>query len=33
LKTEIEDERIKTERLRYELHDFKHKIEKEKPLV
>ncbi|CAD8058538.1 unnamed protein product [Paramecium sonneborni] len=33
LKTEIEDEKIKTERLHYELKDFKYKLEKEKPLV
>ncbi|CAK82158.1 unnamed protein product (macronuclear) [Paramecium tetraurelia] len=33
LKTEIEDEKIKTERLHYELKDFKYKFEKEKPLV
>ncbi|CAK67430.1 unnamed protein product (macronuclear) [Paramecium tetraurelia] len=33
LKTEIEDEKIKTDRLHYELKDFKYKIEKEKPLV
>ncbi|CAD8151945.1 unnamed protein product [Paramecium pentaurelia] len=33
LKTEIEDEKIKTERLQYELKDFKNKYEKEKPLV
>ncbi|CAD8143715.1 unnamed protein product [Paramecium octaurelia] len=33
LKTEIEDEKVKTDRLQYELKDFKYKLEKEKPLV